>query len=464
MNSSRIEADQMSNITATAGNGRTAHAVHTQPRGNMNLSSEASTPRALARKKRRRRNRFLLLVFLVAASAIAAGAWFASRGTGSAKPIAETATVQRRDFSASVLATGAVQPQVGAEVRVGARISGRVAGLKANIGDRVVRGQVIAELEKADLEAIVAQREAELQLAEAKLFAVERLMPTEIQKAQHDISRWQASCQLSQQVADRETQLLSTDATSAQAVEEAQERLSVAKAELASTEKAHELLQARYEEDRKQASAEIARAQSALANAKVQLSYATITAPIDGVIASVSTQEGETVAAGMQAPTFVTIIDLERLQVDAYVDEVDIGKVHPGQEALFTVDTFPGREFKGRVTAIYPKAVIQDNVVNYDVVVDILDEHGGILRPEMTASVTVLLEQKTGVLAIPAKAVKREQGKNVVYLAGDGRPPQMHEITVGWKDGQWIEVLSGLEEGQTVFLETPAPSVSNPAQ
>ena len=81
----------------------------------------------------------------------------------------------------------------------------------------------------------------------------------------------------------------------------------------------------------------------------------------------------------MQAPTFVTIIDLERLQVDAYVDEVDIGKVQPQQEAYFTVDTFPDREFTGRVSAIYPNAVIQENVVNYDVVIEILDEHGGVL-------------------------------------------------------------------------------------
>ena len=156
----------------------------------------------------------------------------------------------------------------------------------------------------------------------------------------------------------------------------------------------------------------------------------------------------------MQAPTFVTIINLQRLQVDAYVDEVDIGKVHPGQEAFFTVDTFPGREFKGRVDAIYPKAVIQDNVVNYDVVVELLDEHGGVLRPEMTASVTILLEAKTDVVAIPAKAVKREQGKNVVYVSNHGHP-SVHEITIGWKDGQWVEVLAGLEEGQTVFLELP---------
>ena len=94
----------------------------------------------------------------------------------------------------------------------------------------------------------------------------------------------------------------------------------------------------------------------------------------------------------MQAPTFVTIIDLQRLQVDAYVDEVDIGKVKVGQRAVFTVDAFPGTEFEGQVSAIYPKAVIQDNVVNYDVVVDIQTPYHGRLRPEMTASVTIFLE------------------------------------------------------------------------
>lgn len=455
MSSSRIEIDRAPGRPETIGNGRPRSALHSQPSEALHQRPAAPSPRSIARNKRRRRNRFLLLALLVAASATAVGSWYATRTSATTQPVTETATVERRDFSSSVLATGAVQPQVGAEVRVGARISGRVARLKANIGDAVTRGQVIAELEKADLEATVAQRQAELQLAEAKLAAVERLLPTEIQKAQFDMQRWQATCTLCRQEIDRQSKLLEVDATTKQAYDEAQERLTVAKAELASAEKAHELLQARFEEDRKQASAEIARARSALSNTEVQLSYATITAPIDGVIASVATQEGETVAAGMQAPTFVTIIDLERLQVDAYVDEVDIGKVKPGQEALFTVDTFPGREFEGRVTAIYPKAVIQDNVVNYDVVVDILDEHGGTLRPEMTASVTVLLENKADVLSVPAKAVKRHQGKNVVYLARDGGP-EMREITVGWKDGQWIEILGGLEEGETVLLDPPA--------
>ena len=186
----------------------------------------------------------------------------------------------------------------------------------------------------------------------------------------------------------------------------------------------------------------------------MQRSYATITAPIQGVIASVATEEGETVAAGMQAPTFVTIIDLERLQVDAFVDEVDIGKVKVGQRALFTVDAFPAEEFDGVVSAIYPKAVIQDNVVNYDVVVDIQTPYHGRLRPEMTASVTILLDQRQDVLAVPSKAVQREQGKTVVYVL-EGSQAEPREVKVGWRDGPWIEVVTGLQEGETVLIEPP---------
>ena len=131
--------------------------------------------------------------------------------------------------------------------------------LLANIGDEVTKGQVVAELEKADLEATVAQHEAELQLAAAKLSAVENLLPMEIQKAEFDMSRWQATRTLCEQDISRELRLLESDATSQQSSEQAQERLAVAKTQLASAEKAYELAKARYEEDRKQASAEVDR-------------------------------------------------------------------------------------------------------------------------------------------------------------------------------------------------------------
>ncbi len=199
---------------------------------------------------------------------------------------------------------------------------------------------------------------------------------------------------------------------------------------------------------------------AALKEAQVRLSYATITAPISGVIGSVSTQQGETVSAGLNAPTFVIIIDLERLQVDAYVDEVDIGKIQAGQECFFTVDAFPGREFHGSVVAIYPDAVIQENVVNYDVVVGIRGTYKGFLRPEMTASVTIFLEKRKQVLAVPAKAVKRKRGRNIVYLRTP-TGPEMRRVEIGWKDGQWIEIKTGLKEGEIVLQEKPGNDRGN---
>jgi len=398
--------------------------------------------------------RILIAVLVVAAAGI--GLWWGyGRGADPDNSGSATAQVSRRDFTSTVLATGAIKPRVGAEVRVGARISGKVERLHANIGNVVKKGQIIAELEKADLEAIVAQRRAELQLAEAKHSAVATLRPQEIERAEADVAQREATLHLAKKELVRQDDLLKKDFTSQQARDRAQERFSVATAQVALARKSLGLAKTGHTEDLKQARADVARTKATLAHAMAQLGYATITAPISGVIASVSTQEGETVAAGLSAPTFVTIIDLSRLQVDAYVDEVDIGKVHPGQKAIFTVDAFPAREFDGKVVAIYPKAVIQENVVNYDVVIEIAGPYDGLLRPEMTASVAISLEKREQVLAVPAKAVKRERGKNIVYIPSK-TGPESREVKVGWKDGQWIEIAAGLDEGQAILLEMPS--------
>ena len=403
-----------------------------------------------------------LLLVLLAGVVAALGLW--RRNARSRKhnnPRQATARVTRRDFASTVLATGAVKPQVGAEVRVGARISGKVERLYANIGDMVKKGQVIAQIEKADLEATVAQRRAELHLGEAKRSAVESLRPKEIEKANADVEKWTATLTLCKKELARHDDLLKRDAVSQHDWDASHEACSVAQSEHTAAQKMLELTKSRYEEDLKQARADVQRAKAVLAFAEVQLSYATIIAPIAGVIASVATQEGETVAAGLNAPTFVTIIDLDRLQVDAFVDEVDIGKVQVGQQAVFEVDTFPGREFKGKVDAIYPKAVIQENVVNYDVVIDISRPYGGLLRPEMTTNVTIFLAARENVLAVPSKAVKRARGKTIVYVLSNGQP-ELREVKVGWKDGRWLEVVRGLDEGQTVLLSGRQPESSEP--
>ena len=370
--------------------------------------------------KKQKKNKLFMVLTLLLCLVTAAAIWWAFSHNGEARKVSEsqTATVVRRDFSSFVLATGAVKPQVGAKVRVGARISGKVEHLYTNIGDYVKRGQVIAELEKTDLEAAVAKARAEAKVAAARVADAksrEKLAKLEYQRQQN---------------------LIKKDLTSQQSVDKS----------LKEKESSH----AGFNLTRKQLDA----ARAFLKETEVKLSYATITAPISGVIASVATQQGETVAAGLNAPTFVTIIDLERLQVDAYVDEVDIGKVKKGQKCIFTVDAFPDREFSGKVAAIYPNAVIQENVVNYDVVVEITAPYKGLLRPEMTTSVTITLEKRKHMLAVPVKAVKREHGRNIVYLLAE-TGSESRRVKIGWKDGQWIEITAGLKEGQTVLLEKP---------
>jgi len=376
-------------------------------------------------------------------------------GGGSKSDEEKTASVIRRDFASTVLATGSVTAQVGAEVRVGARVSGRVQRLRTNIGDKVNKGDVIAELDKADLQALVVQRVAELEISRSRLASLEKLQPMQLEKARADVAKWEATVALAEKDLQRKNDLLKDDLAAQQDVDNAREQLDVSKAELSVSRESLRLIETQYPEDLAQAVRDVERSQGALDNARATLSYTTITAPISGVIGSVSTQEGETVAAGLNAPTFVTIIDLTRLQVEAYVDEVDIGKVKTGQKGAFTVDAFPGREFEGVVSAIYPKAVIQENVVYYIVVLNIVGGYEGLLRPQMTASVTLTLEDRPGVLAIPSRAVQRDRGRNVVWVAGESGEPERREVAVGWRDGQWIEVVSGLSEGEKVLLESP---------
>jgi macrolide-specific efflux system membrane fusion protein len=312
----------------------------------------------------------------------------------------ETALVKRRNINSSILATGSVKPMVGAEVKVGARLSGKVEKLYANIGDKIEKGQVIAKLEQDDLIAKVNEAKMNLQVSEANL----ELMQKTLQRVQTLDARNFVS----------------------------KESVDVA------------------ERDCKAAQAQVNLLKETIKYNETQLSYATIIAPISGIIASVSTQEGETVAAGLNAPTFVTIIDLSRLQVDTFVDETDIGRVKNEQQAIFTVDAYPDREFSGKVIAVYPKAIIQQNVVYYDVIIAITNTEG-LLKPDMTASVTISAGNRDNVLSVPNKAVKRESEQKVVYIL-NGNKPARKIVKTGWKDSSFTEILEGVTERETVII------------
>jgi multidrug efflux pump subunit AcrA (membrane-fusion protein) len=396
---------------------------------------------------------------VLAAALLALGLlpWLRAGDSDEASDAGEVVVVAPRTFSSTVVAVGAVKPRIGSEVRVGSRISGRVWRLRANIGDRVEQGQIIAELETAEVDALMAQRRAELNLAEAKLAAIAALSPEEEARARADVMRFEAEVTLTAEELARQRALLQRDLVPRAAADAARDRHAVAQAELESARRTLELVRVGQTEGRRQAEADVERAHAALESATVDRSFTVLRSPIAGIVASVATQEGETVAAGLNAPTFVTIVDLERLQVNAYVDEVDIGKVGAGQRAVFTVDAFPARDFGAHVAAIYPTATIQDNVVKYIVALDIDGEYAGLLRPEMTASVRIELDART-MLAVPVRAIRQDAGQSVVYVVNGDRP-EVRRVRVGWREGPWAEVTDGLADGERILLDAPAPSV-----
>lgn len=361
-----------------------------------------------------------------------------------------TVRVTKQTFSPAVTALGAVKPQVGAEVRLGARIPGKVEHLRANIGDFVKKGQIIAEIEKDELKAVVEKRKAELNRALVNLATLKALGPIEIEKAEAEWKQLEAIHGLEAKEYDRQAALFKENLTSKQILEQASEELLVAMKESEVSLKMLELTKSKFSEDLKLLKTEVESARATLKIAEVELSYATLRAPISGIIASVSTQEGETVAVGLSAPTFVTIIDINRLQVETYVDEVDIGKIKVDQKATFTVEAFPSLDIEGEVVGIYPKAILKENVVFYNVLVKNVTSPSVVLRPEMTANVSIFLESREDVLLVPAKSVKKSGGSNFVYVLENGKPVR-REVRVGWKQGQLIEIKEGLKEGDEVL-------------
>jgi macrolide-specific efflux system membrane fusion protein len=342
---------------------------------------------------------------IVAASAVLLvlallGRAAATRG-GERPPGTEVVRVSRRDLGSVVKATGVVKPRIGAEVKVGSRVSGVVERLHVRIGDAVAKGRLLAELDARELRSRRDQAAAALASAEAASLY-----------ARSDLAR-KRELAAARLIAPSELDL----ALRACAVAEQQ----------------------RVE------------AEASLESARTQLGYARIHAPISGVVASVSTQEVETVAASLAAPTFVTLLDLDRLEVWAYVDETDIGRIRDGQKARFTVDTYPDDGFEGVVTAVYPQAEIRDNVVDYVTVVRFEPAPGRVLRPEMTTTVAIALETRKDVLALPRRAVRREQGRAFVLSPRGGEVARVW-VTTGARDEGYWEIAGGLRDGDEVLV------------
>jgi len=301
----------------------------------------------------------------------------------------------------TVIATGVIRPMVGAEVNVGSRISGTVVSLPVEVGDTVEVNQLLAALDSTALESATDQVRANVALTEPRVALAESVL-----KRRRSLADQGLASEEDLEIAERDL-----------AVERAQ--LEANKARLRSSE--------------------------------ILLGYSEIRAPISGVVAEVATREGETVAADYSAPTFVTIIDLDRLEVLTYVDETDIGRIEVGQLATFTVDTYPDMEFAARVTAIQPRAELQESVVNYIVRLDFEPTDGYILRPEMTAHVQLVVNQREDALTAPRNALIRRDGRQFVLVERNGEWIEAG-VSTGWRSESRVEILGGVSQGDVIAL------------
>lgn len=307
-----------------------------------------------------------------------------------------------QNLAVFVTTTGVVRLKTGAEVRVGAQVSGIVRKLNVTVGSRIQRGDVIAEVDARPIEAQVNQARTQVEMDQLA-----------VAKTQRDLSRGQ--------------QLLSAELVPRQQTEDLEWQYKIAQAKLANS-------------------------QSNLAAAELTLSYATIKAPISGIVSSVSTQEGETVAASFAAPTFVTIVQDNALELVAMVDETDIANVRPGAPVTFTVEAYTSREFAGTVKRIDPTATIVSGVVNYQVVIEI---RKGLqfLKPDMTANISIQTAKRQA-LVLPGVAIHRDGDRSFVYLLRD-RKQEKQNVSVGARYAAVTEIVSGLKPGDRVLTENP---------
>lgn len=311
-------------------------------------------------------------------------------------------TVSRRDVYSEVVVPGAVKPQVGAEVRVGPRISGVLKRLMVRVGDVVNKGQLLASLDHAGLDTAVRQARA-----------VEK----------EASRRWE----LARKTTERRRALASGGLISAE--------------ELDLTAQAEAL-----------AEAELERARAAREAAEIERQYAEIRAPISGTVTSIATREGETVASSFAVPTFVTIVDLGRLQIEAYVGELDVSRVRVGQTGTISVDAYPQALFEGRVRALVPQAAVRENLVSYTVIVGLAGSDIGLLRPDMTASVALATGVERGALVVPTRAIRRDgEGHPFVVVRG-AEGDTRRVVGLGEVGGDTVRISSGLTEGEQVVL------------
>lgn len=346
---------------------------------------------------------------------VAVAAWALSGGKKEEEINFKEEAVGLETLQSSVTATGTIEAVT--SVTVGTQVSGIVNKLYVDYNSQVKKGQVIAELDKTNLMSELNTAKANLESAQSNL---------NYQSA--NMSRYQTLYKKGLVAADDyENALLSY----------------------------------------RQAKEQVATAKESVQKAQTNLGYATITSPIDGTVISKSVEEGQTVAASFSTPELFTIAkDLTNMQVIADVDEADIGDVKEGNRVTFTVDAYPDDTFEGTVKQVRLEATTTNNVVTYEVVISAPNADLK-LKPGLTANVTIMTQERTGVLAVANKALRftptKEtvgkdikivdcKGKNKVWTLAN-KTLTAHPVTIGQSDGIHTEIVKGLKKGQKIVSE-----------
>lgn len=397
--------------------------------------------------KKKTRRRFFwggsVLVVLIIVGAVV------TKATSSSTKIdpAKIASVEQGDLAKSVVATGKIEPITKVEVK--SKASGIVKKLLVDAGDHVKTGQVLAELDKEELQAQVRGDQAQLTAAEANLRAAE----ADVERSKVDAEG--VDVPTLQRAYERAKTMAKDGVVSASALDDAQRNyeMAVNKRDVARAQLT--VNQAKV----KQAQAQVTQYKAALSRSEEQLNYATIVSPIDGEVLSRDVEVGDAVSSilvlGSSATLVMTLGDMKQVYVDGKVDESDIGKVYLGQPARIKVESFKDKSFTGKVTKIAPMGVEKDNVTTFQVRVSI-DNSSGQLKALMTANAEVILDEHHNVLIIPENSLIYDKDKKAAVEVPDPKAKDGKRkvaVTVGISNGSKTELLSGLKKDDKVILQ-----------
>ncbi len=397
--------------------------------------------------RKKRRKRIIIGIVIVVVVVLIAGVVVAfSHGSTKIDP-SKLAKVEKADLAKSVVATGKVEPITKVEVK--SKASGIVKKLFVEYGDKVKKGQPLAQLDKEEITAQVEQAHAGLEGAQANRKSAE----ADFERAKVDAES--PDVPLLKKGYDRAVQMQKDGVVSDSALDDADRayKLAVNKQNVARAQIL--VLQAKIA----QSQAEAARDQATLKQLEEQLNYTDIVSPLDGIVLSRDVEVGDAVSSilvlGSSATLVMTIGDTSQVYVKGKVDEADIGRVYLGQPSRIKVESFKDKTFNGKVTKISPMGVEKDNVTTFEVRVSI-DNPGGELKAEMTANAEIILDEHKNVLQIPEGSILYDKDRNASVEVPDAKGKDGKRkvaINIGISNGAKTEVLKGLNKDDQVILQ-----------